>query len=534
MDHAPTPQMVTPFWAPLLPNKEAVVVGGDTLGEKDGQAPVRSISNSNLTLSIINDKGLASEAQNIEFVSGPLVNVKVTELDVPFSRPTSSLSTSSCPLPLLWACLIPFSWEKAKVCGGGRRNGGGDAVAVAGCKGRSVTVATHCYAPTVTFFKKLLQGVVVFEIRIFLILPSWAIKLLMAYLRWQLPKSRTLASSSSSSISLRMLQIQVHGNNVNGNPASALVMSNNKYLQRRRAIVVTSVAEEDTLIPEEAAEEIDNIDNNNTEEIKAPEDASTTMTDQPVSVPVSPSDILTMFFQAEGAMNETAIPTVTNALEETEGITNLKVQVVEGIATVEVSPSVEANKTEPDHVKPPAHAPVKAPVHSPVKAPPVHAPEKAPIHPPPKEPYHHAPAKAPVHSPVKAPPAHAPEKAPIHPPPKEPYHHAPAKAPVHHPEKHHHHHHAHAPKEAPEHHHHAYPPKTGPIHHPPVKAGAPVPSKAKEGCYPMCEKYCKKDKKRPCVKDCVACCEKFKCVPEHKKKCDWYHVKIDGKMIKCP
>ncbi|GMP29155.1 hypothetical protein CsSME_00004388 [Camellia sinensis var. sinensis] len=111
------------------------------------------------------------------------------------------------------------------------------------------------------------------------------------------PKSRTLASSSSSSISLRMLQIQVHGNNVNGNPASALVMSNNKYLQRRRAIVVTSVAEEDTLIPEEAAEEIDNIDNNNTEEIKAPEDASTTMTDQPVSVPVSPSDILTMFFQ---------------------------------------------------------------------------------------------------------------------------------------------------------------------------------------------------------------------------------------------
>ncbi|GMP29156.1 hypothetical protein CsSME_00004389 [Camellia sinensis var. sinensis] len=95
MDHAPTPQMVTPFWAPLLLNKEAVVVGGDTLGEKDGQAPVRSISNSNLTLSIINDKGLASEAQNMEFVSGPLVDVKVTELDVPFSRPTSSLSTSS-------------------------------------------------------------------------------------------------------------------------------------------------------------------------------------------------------------------------------------------------------------------------------------------------------------------------------------------------------------------------------------------------------------------------------------------------------
>ncbi|KAI8032893.1 hypothetical protein LOK49_LG01G03917 [Camellia lanceoleosa] len=159
------------------------------------------------------------------------------------------------------------------------------------------------------------------------------------------PKSRTLASSSSSSISLRMLQIQVHGNNVNCNPASALVMSNNKYLQRRRAIVVTSVAEEDTLIPEEAAEEIGNIDNNDTEEIKAPEDASTTMTDQPVSVPVSPSDILTMFFQAEGAMNETAIPTVTNALEETEGITNLKVQVVEGIATVELTKQTTVQAT---------------------------------------------------------------------------------------------------------------------------------------------------------------------------------------------
>ncbi|KAI8032250.1 Uncharacterized protein LOK49_LG01G03918 [Camellia lanceoleosa] len=62
MDHAPTPQMVTPFCAPLPPNKEAVVVGGDTLGEKDGQAPTRSISNSKLTLSVINDKGLASEA----------------------------------------------------------------------------------------------------------------------------------------------------------------------------------------------------------------------------------------------------------------------------------------------------------------------------------------------------------------------------------------------------------------------------------------------------------------------------------------
>uniref|UniRef100_A0A7N0UND6 Uncharacterized protein n=1 Tax=Kalanchoe fedtschenkoi TaxID=63787 RepID=A0A7N0UND6_KALFE len=43
--------------------------------------------------------------------------------------------------------------------------------------------------------------------------------------------------------------------------------------------------------------------------------------DQPVSVPVSPSDVLTMFFQAEGTMNETAIPTVTKALELTKQTT---------------------------------------------------------------------------------------------------------------------------------------------------------------------------------------------------------------------
>ncbi|RYR08336.1 hypothetical protein Ahy_B05g075981 [Arachis hypogaea] len=37
---------------------------------------------------------------------------------------------------------------------------------------------------------------------------------------------------------------------------------------------------------------------------------------QPVVVPVSPSDTLTMFFQAEGTMSESAIPTVSKALED--------------------------------------------------------------------------------------------------------------------------------------------------------------------------------------------------------------------------
>nr|AGT97349.1 EG2771 [Manihot esculenta] len=66
---------------------------------------------------------------------------------------------------------------------------------------------------------------------------------------------------------------------------------------------------------------------------------------QTVSVPVSPSDILTMFFQAEGTMNETAIPTVTSALEETDGITNLKVQVLEGIASVELTKQTTVQAT---------------------------------------------------------------------------------------------------------------------------------------------------------------------------------------------
>ena len=86
-----------------------------------------------------------------------------------------------------------------------------------------------------------------------------------------------------------------------------------------------SVAE-DTLIPEEAEE-----------------DASTA--DLPVSVPVSPSDVLNMFFQAEGTMNEMAIPTVTKALQGTEGITNLKVQIVEGIASVELTKQTTVQAT---------------------------------------------------------------------------------------------------------------------------------------------------------------------------------------------
>ncbi|XP_039004029.1 uncharacterized protein LOC120130954 [Hibiscus syriacus] len=51
-----------------------------------------------------------------------------------------------------------------------------------------------------------------------------------------------------------------------------------------------------------------------------------------VSVPVSPSDTLRMYFQADGMLNEAEIPKVTKALEGAEGVSNLKVQVLEVLA----------------------------------------------------------------------------------------------------------------------------------------------------------------------------------------------------------
>lgn len=87
--------------------------------------------------------------------------------------------------------------------------------------------------------------------------------------------------------------------------------------------------EEETQIPEEEAQQ------------DVPEQSE----QQTVSVPVSPSDTLTMYFQAEGTMNETAIPKVTTALEGTEGVTDLKVRVLEGIASVELTKQTTVQAT---------------------------------------------------------------------------------------------------------------------------------------------------------------------------------------------
>ncbi|WJX65467.1 hypothetical protein P8452_50126 [Trifolium repens] len=63
---------------------------------------------------------------------------------------------------------------------------------------------------------------------------------------------------------------------------------------------------------------------------------SSTSEQQPVVVPISPSDTLTMLFQAEGTLNELSVPPLTKALKEIEGVKNLKVNVYEGLATVEL------------------------------------------------------------------------------------------------------------------------------------------------------------------------------------------------------
>ncbi|KDO72384.1 hypothetical protein CISIN_1g030077mg [Citrus sinensis] len=107
-----------------------------------------------------------------------------------------------------------------------------------------------------------------------------------------------------------------------------LALKNKKQKWGFNGMRVLRSSEEETLITEQETEAVE-------ETVAADEQ-------QPVAVPVSPSDKLTMYFQADGAMNETAIPAVTQALQGTEGISDLKVQVIEGIATVEKQTTVQA------------------------------------------------------------------------------------------------------------------------------------------------------------------------------------------------
>nr|DAD31028.1 TPA_asm: hypothetical protein HUJ06_009879 [Nelumbo nucifera] len=94
--------------------------------------------------------------------------------------------------------------------------------------------------------------------------------------------------SNSTSLTTSVHCLRLGTNRVS---SRSLHFTRKKNTEFRRIRSVT----EETLVPEEQKEE--------------------TPVDQPVSIPVSPSDMLSMFFQAEGIMDESAIPTVAKALE---------------------------------------------------------------------------------------------------------------------------------------------------------------------------------------------------------------------------
>ncbi|KAJ1692351.1 hypothetical protein LUZ63_009049 [Rhynchospora breviuscula] len=89
-----------------------------------------------------------------------------------------------------------------------------------------------------------------------------------------------------------------------------------KHVEASR-LVVKAVAEEEAGLVSEGGEEVANAPSEDT-----------------VSVPVSPSDMLIMYFKAEGTMDDTAIPGVTGVLEAQDGIYDLEVTNSEGVATV--------------------------------------------------------------------------------------------------------------------------------------------------------------------------------------------------------
>ncbi|XP_072967679.1 uncharacterized protein [Typha angustifolia] len=97
--------------------------------------------------------------------------------------------------------------------------------------------------------------------------------------------------------------------------------------------IARAAVEEETLVPEGGGGG------------EAPVAATEEEEKEAVSIPVSPSDMLTMFFKAEGTMNESAIPAITKALEGVEGISDLVVQIVEGIASVELTKQTTVQAT---------------------------------------------------------------------------------------------------------------------------------------------------------------------------------------------
>ncbi|CAA3021956.1 Hypothetical predicted protein [Olea europaea subsp. europaea] len=130
------------------------------------------------------------------------------------------------------------------------------------------------------------------------------------------PNSHILLTSSSSN--LRPIQLQFPCVRFQNKIKIFTIAASSKRRFLRPTKIRSVAKEEQTLAPEAEAE-------------ASPPPAAAT-----AEQTVSPSDALTMFFQAEGSMIDAAIPIVTKALEVVEGISYLKVQVREGIASVKL------------------------------------------------------------------------------------------------------------------------------------------------------------------------------------------------------
>ncbi|CAN0924440.1 Ribonuclease HI [Linum grandiflorum] len=154
------------------------------------------------------------------------------------------------------------------------------------------------------------------------------------------PNSHCLQSKSSLHLRATGLQVRSHR-------ALPLSFSTTKCSSNSSGRFRLRSAEQDTLISE------------GDEPAPSQEESATS-----VSVPVSPSDTLTMYFEfvafisehivwlalilgsaPKGTMNDSAIPTVTKRLEGTEGIADLKVEVLEGIATVQLKKQTTVQAT---------------------------------------------------------------------------------------------------------------------------------------------------------------------------------------------
>ncbi|XVE83904.1 hypothetical protein DITRI_Ditri16bG0125600 [Diplodiscus trichospermus] len=117
---------------------------------------------------------------------------------------------------------------------------------------------------------------------------------------------------------------------------SNLALSFKKDKNRYGFWKLKSAEEEETAVPEQEQQQ---------QQQQQQQETAMGEQQESVSVPISPSDILRMYFQADGTLNEAEIPKVTKALEEADGISSLKVQVLEGIATVELTKQTTVQAT---------------------------------------------------------------------------------------------------------------------------------------------------------------------------------------------